>query len=329
MKRFFLFLISFLIGVGLFIWIGRTIGWQEIKRSFLMFTGWQGLLIFLLTLIWMSVGTWKWKEILRCEDVNIPFSELFWSYLAGFSILYFFPIMLFGGETLRAYIIKRKSTTSISKGMASVLIDRILDWTTNLIVAFFGTTFFFFKIGLPPQKLALILFGSFLFWIIGISFFYIKTFKRESMAKFFLNLFNYKNRNDQPLEIEKEIFNFFKIKKSPFWKGLGLAFLEELVIFLRTWFLIGFLKRRVDFLSTLSIVGFSYLATMIPIPASLGIHEAFQAFAFGALGLGASFGTAYTLIIRGAEIIMALIGMGILFRSGLKLFGNNLSKNEI
>ncbi|KPJ57431.1 hypothetical protein AMJ49_00640 [Parcubacteria bacterium DG_74_2] len=327
MKKFLLFLISLLIGVILFIWVINYVGWQEIKKAFSVFTGWQGMVILFLTFLLMLTGVWKWKVVLKSNGVDISFSDLFQPYFAGFSIMYLMPIMLLGGETLRAYFLKEKKSVSWSKGMASVIVDRILDWTTNLIIVFFGMSFFLFKIGLPPQKLAIIFGGTFLFWLIGICFFYFKAFKKESMLKIFLRAFNFGKKDNQPLEFEKEIFNFFKIKKISFWRGLGLAFLEELIVFLRAGLLILFLGKAIDPLSVLSIDSFSYLATMIPIPASLGSHEVLQAFAFNALRLGAGFGTTFTLILRGAEIILVFFGIGILLKMGLKIF-EDYSKNE-
>jgi uncharacterized protein (TIRG00374 family) len=272
------------------------------------------------------VGILKLKEILKGGGINISFFDLFSPSLAGFSIMYLFPIMMFGGETFRGYILKSKNSVPLSKGMASIITDRILDWTTNIIVIFFGTTLFLFKIGLPPKKLAIVFGGAFLFWLLGISFFYFKIIKRESMAKFFVRLFNFRYFNNQPFEIEKEFFNFFKIKNRSLWKSVGLAFLEEVVVFSRAWLLISFLGKSVSFFSTLSVVGFAYLAGMIPITAALGSNEVVQIFAFSALGLGAATGTAFTMISRGAELIIALIGLVILFQLGFSFFKNKLTE---
>jgi len=49
MKRILAFLLSIFIGAILFVWIGESIGWREIKNSFLVFSGWHGLLILLVT----------------------------------------------------------------------------------------------------------------------------------------------------------------------------------------------------------------------------------------------------------------------------------------
>jgi len=328
MKRLFLFLISLLIGILLLIWVIKFVGWIEIKIAFSTFTGWQGITIFFLTLFLILVGVWKWKEILKSYGIDISFLDLSKFYLAGFSLMYFFPMVFLSGEVFRGYLLKKKNSVPWSKGMASVILDRISDWTTNLITIFFGIIFFILTIALPPRKWVIIFGGVFLFWIFVISFFYFKVFKKESIVRFFLKLINSKYRNSEPLEVEKEIFDFFRLRKNSFWKGVGLAFLEEVVTFLRTWLLIIFFGRNIGFLPVLSIVGFSYLAGMTPIPSALGIHEAIQVFAFSALGLGAATGTVFTMIIRGPELILAIVGLCFFVRLGFKLTEENLFKKE-
>jgi uncharacterized protein (TIRG00374 family) len=321
MKKVLLLLISFLIGMGLFFWILKMVGWREIKNAFLVFTGWQGLIILGLTLLMMLVGTWKWKEILKGNGIKVSFKELLNPYLAGFSVMFLAPILVWGGEIFRSYILKERNFIPWSKGMASVIIDRILEWTANLAVIFFGGIIFLFMIGLPPMKLAIIFGGVFLILLTGIVFFYFKSVKKESMINFFI-----KNNQNQPFEIEKEIFSFFKIKKPLMWKVFSLAFLRAAIAYLRTWLLILFLGKSIGAFPALSILGFTYLAVIIPIPTALGSHEAIQTFAFDSLNLGASTATAFTMIIRGAELIIALAGVIILFRLGIILLKNTLFK---
>jgi len=328
MKKFLLFLVSLSVGMGLFIWIGKIVGWQEIKNAFLVFTGWQGLVIFGLTLLMMLIGNWKWKEILKGENIKTSFRELFRPYLAGFAVMFLAPILLLAGEIFRGYILKAKNFVPWSKGMASVFIDRITEWTANLVVIFFGILFFLYTIGLPPRNLGIIFGGAFLLFAFGISIFYFKTIKRESMAKSLLRILGLERLNhaNSILEIEKEIFNFFKPKKIAMWKVFSLSFLRALVMYFRTWFLVIFLGKSITSLPALSILGFTYLAAMIPIPTALGSHEAIQTFAFSSLGLGGGTATAFTMIIRGAELIIALVGVVILFRLGIDLLKNTLFK---
>ena len=330
LKKFSLFLVSLFIGIVLFVWIGKTVGWQEIKNAFLVFTGWQGIVILALTLLTMLIGNWKWKEILEGENVKISFRELFKPYLAGFSVMFLAPILLLGGEVFRAYVLKKKNFVSWPKGIASVFIDRILEWTANLLIIFFGILFFLLIADVPPKNLAIIFGGAFLLFAGGIGYFYLKIFKKESMLGFLLRIFGLKkfNQNNTILNVEKEIFDFFKLKRKSMWKAFSLSFLRAGTMYFRVWLLISFLGKNIGALPSLSILGFSYLAVMIPIPTALGSHEAIQIFSFNSLGLGLSTATAFTMIIRGAELIVALVGLVILFRLGMGLVKNTLFKDR-
>jgi len=325
MKKFLLFLFSLLIGTGIFIWIGKVVGWHGIKKAFSVFAGWQGIVIVFLTLLIVLIGNWKWREILKGEEVKVSFKNLFSPYLAGFSIMFLAPVLLWGGEIFRAYILKEKHSIPWLKGMASIIIDRILEWTVNLFIIFFGIIFFLYKINMPPKNLGIIFGGAFLIFVLGISFFYFKTFKKESIAKALGKIFNNK-LDSQPLEIEREVFNFFKLNKISMWKAVGLSFLRAAVMYLRVLFLILFLGKNIGTFAALSILGFTYLATIIPIPTALGSHEAIQIFAFNSLKLGISTATAFTIIIRGAELLVALVGLGIVFHFGLRAAKNTIFK---
>ena len=319
MRKLLFFLISILIGFGLLFWIIKIVGWEEIKLAFLTFSGWHGLIILILTISTLAIGNWRWKEILKHQGNNISFFSLFRVYLAAFSIMFFTPIVMLGGETFRSYILRKKYSISWNKGIASVFADRIIEITIYLIIILIGVIFLFSSRGLPSGYSAIILGAVLIFLITGISFFYFKTFKKQSIIKFFGRFFNPKLIDEEPFEVEKEIFGLLKPKKAFFWKIIGLSCLKCVLAITRVWFLILFLGRRLSFLSTMSVLGFSYLAAMIPIPTALGVHEAFQTFVFNSLGLEESFAPVFTMIIRGVELLISLIGVFILFRLGAGL----------
>jgi uncharacterized protein (TIRG00374 family) len=163
--------------------------------------------------------------------------------------------------------------------------------------------------------------GAFLVLASLLVFFYFQCLRKKSIVGFFL-----KNNEGKLAETEKEIFSFFKKDKTAVWKALGLSFLRMAVMYVRAWFVILFLGKIVGALTVFSVFSFSCLATMIPIPAALGSHEAIQTFAFGALGAEPSTATAFTMILRGAEIAVALLGVVVMLRLGLILIKNNFFK---
>ena len=333
MKKFLLFLFSFLVGAGLFWWIVKTIGWKQILSVFFVFTGWHGLVLLGLTILIIVTGIWKWKIILKGQGEHPSSKNLSQAYLGGFALTYLAPVTFFAGEAFRSYFIKEKTNNlSWQKAISSICLDKILDFTFMLLSAIAGVIFFLFKIGLPPRNFGIILGIVLILFTLGISFFYFKIFKKESMIRFFLKLLGLRGskEGEVALETEKEIFHFF-YKRRYFGGALVLSLLRNLIWWARHWFLIYFLGGEIGFLGALSVLGFTFLVSLIPIPALLGSHEAVQSFVFTGLGLGAGAGTAFALILRGADLLMAFLGLGILFRFGFKFaqLKLNNNKNEI
>lgn len=318
MKKVLLFLFSFLIGILLFVWVLKVVGWQEIKNALLVFTGWQGLAILLITLLMAVFGAWKWKEILDDKGQKVSLPEIWRIYLATFSIRLLAPIIIVAAEIFQGYILKKRESVPWAPGIASVVLDRILEWTVNLFVIILGAVFFLLTIGIPPMKLLVIGGIVLLIFVAAICFFYVKAFKKQSMARTFARFLT-KGLDNHVFEIEEEIFSFFKPRNRNMWKVLILNCFRSGLMLLRTWLLIVFLGGKIGVLSSLSVLGFTYLAMIIPIPTSLGSHEAIQAFAFNYLHLGAATATAFTMIIRGADLIIALVGIFFLFKLGVFL----------
>ncbi|MDD5569422.1 MAG: hypothetical protein PHG23_03345, partial [Candidatus Pacebacteria bacterium] len=83
----------------------------------------------------------------------------------------------------------------------------------------------------------------------------------------------------------------------------------------------------VGFVKSLSILGFSYLSAMVPIPASLGSHELIQIVAFSSIGLAAATATAFTMIIRGCEVLVSLTGLAFIIKKGFNILGEKFNSN--
>jgi len=312
MKKLLIFFLSLFVGIGILAWVLDMVVWEDLKKDFMLFKGTDGLIILGLTFLTMAIGIWRWKEVLKGMGSNVPFKKMISPFLAGFSIIFLAPVLVWGGEILRSYILKKRNNVPWSRGMASVVVDRILEWTTNLVVISLAGIFFLFLTDFPTNNLIIILGGLFLFITIILIYFFVKCYKRESIVSIF-----FKNKSSKLLKVEKEIFDFFRKNKLAVWKSISLSLLRAGVMGVRVWFLITFLGKTIGAFSAISILGFSYLAVMIPIPTALGTHEAVQSFAFNSMGLGLSSATAFTMIIRVAEFMVSLFGVVLLFRLGI------------
>jgi uncharacterized protein (TIRG00374 family) len=326
-KPLILILFSFLVGLLVFIWLGKWIGWDEIGKAFDVFTGWQGLVILLFTFIISFLGNLRWKEILNDQGIDIPFLKLFRIYLGGYAIMYLFPSVFLAGEFFRVYGLGKERGLTWKRTSPSVIIERVLEWTANLTVVFIGLFIFVFKIVSWPKQI-LILFGAaFCFFFSAIIFFYSKAFRKRSIVHMIVK--KYEKEENGLIEVENKVFEFFDPKSKALRKGLAISFLRAFVMQARAWLLILFLGENIGFVHSFSILGFSYLSTMIPIPASLGTHEAIQAAAFVSIGLTASMAAVFALIIRATDVIISSIGLVYVVRFGFNLMSNKfLEKHD-
>ncbi len=320
-----LFLLSLFFGICLSVFIYNLVGWQEIKSAFVNFGLTQGLIILILTFLITIIGAKRWQEILKGGGAEISFFDVFKAYLAGFSIIFFAPVLFLGGEIIRVYALKEKHSVAWAKGISSIIIDRVLEWSVNLAIIILGALYFVGKIHLFPVSF-IVLFGMALsFFIIMITLFYLRVFKKKSIIAFLGNAFN-GDLNGEPQEIEKEIFTFFNAQRGVMWRALILSVIRVLIMYVRVLVLIMFLGETITIQQVLPVLSFSLLAATVPIPAAAGAHELAQWIAFKSLGLKVSLSTAFAIILRGAETIIALIGLLILSRLGFDLLKNRLFK---
>jgi uncharacterized protein (TIRG00374 family) len=237
-------------------------------------------------------------------------------------------MVIFGGEIFRGYDLKEKYNIPWSKSIASVVVDRILELTVYILVAVFGVTFFLFETSFPSYKVGIIIALGAALVVALIALFYFKSFRGESIIHFFLKKLNLQKSDgaDTAMEAEKEIFQYFRPRKKTMWKGFALSFLVELLFLARAFLLIMFLGKNIGIISAISVVAFSSLAIVLPIPAALGSHDVVQSFVFTQLGLGAGAGAAFVLVIRVAEFTMAFIGMLFFFKFGIQFLQSFLFK---
>jgi uncharacterized protein (TIRG00374 family) len=327
MKRFFLFLASLAIGAAIFFWVAESVGWAGIAESISIFTRWQGWIVFLITFLVFLLSVWRWREIIKSLSPGSSLKGITGSYFAGYALMYLAPILVLGGEAFRVYALKEKNGVSQARGAASVFIDRFLEWTFNIVIIIFGMVFFFssYQFDLVPKKIRLVFGLIFLASALAIAVFYIKIFRKESAIGGFLSVFGFKkSAGGNFLEVEKEVFSFFRAGNVLMWKAMAISFFRAILLVVRTWVLVLFLGENVAFSGALTILSFSHLAAMLPIPAALGTHEVLQILAFNSLGIGSSSAISFAMIIRSCEVIFSLVGVITLFKLSYDLLKESI-----
>ncbi|MDD3032925.1 MAG: lysylphosphatidylglycerol synthase transmembrane domain-containing protein [Candidatus Pacebacteria bacterium] len=328
-KQGLLFLISILFGIAIFIYVGNIIGWDFILKSFTIFLDKEGFLIIFLSFLIAFLGGLRWKQIVKDEGAasdKISLFDYFKFYTAGFSIVYLFPIIIFGGEIFRATLLEQKAKIGWDKALASVAIERIVEWTINILVILFGTLYFFYRIAMPEGNILFIFIISIFLTLLLLAGVYFYVFRKKSFIKNMLLKMNKEDYKESlAIKTEKIVFDYFNIKNIGLWKGYFFSILKDLAMLLRVWVIIFFLGVNLDFMGSFSVLGFSFLSTLIPIPATLGTQELIQAFAFENLNIHLGVSSAFAMILRAGEVIVALTGFVLFFKAGYSFLKNKIS----
>lgn len=314
-KKPFLIFLMFLISGALLYFVYRKIGVKEIWSSFLSFSP-QGIFwIFGLLILSQVIGILRWRIILKDRQCKFKFRELILPWLAGVGVTYFTPFAFMVSETTRTYALKQKKDISWSKGLSSVVIEKVFEGTTSFLLVTAGILFLIFHSLILSMKLpmrAWIFFSSLLLPIGAIIFFYIKAFRSESMARIIekplKKLLNHKVKS--VFLVEKEIFEFFNIKNKNMLYSILLSLLRQMIDFLRFWAIILFLGINISIFQSISIISFIYLSLyIVPLPAALGVLEAVEAVVFSRFGLSPNTAIAFVLLLRAFDMILALFGL--------------------
>lgn len=331
MNKAFKFALSLLVGLVVFLIVMAKVGVDNIGKAFTLFFNIQGLIIILLSILMGFFSVLRWKFVLKQQGDNFSLRQLSPLWLIGFCMTYLTPFAVVGGEIFRIYFTRKKfPELSAKKAISSVFTDKLLDITMFFFFLVIGLVIFAFYGPLPTSFLGMSIFFIVFCLILLLSVFYIKSWKKESAIEWLMNIIGMRKRfmnsknGELVLEAEKETIKFFRSKHV--FYGFFLSFLRALSMVLRTVVLIFFLTGNFEILKGLAVFSFTNLASLAPLPATLGALELGQGFSFGVLGFSFAKGTVFGMVLRGANLMLCLFGAIYMIKYGVEIFKEKIFK---
>jgi uncharacterized protein (TIRG00374 family) len=320
-------LLSLLLGLLILAYVISTAGWSDIANAFEMLSFYKYLFVFGFFFVIYLIILARWGIILSAIGYHLPFAKLLSLRLSEWAFGYITPFSRMGGEPLLAYLFKKECKIEYKKGIAAIVLNKVLDFAAALILAVIGILLFLFNYGgyLSEKVSFAILFAVLLLSAI-IYMFFVKIAKKEGffsrISVYFKKIFHSSIHNGIVL-VEKELHNFFIKNKRKIVITMCISLIIDLLTIANYKILALFLGINLSFIQLLMIFALITVAYLVPTPGSLGSLEGALALAFYAMGYGAGIGVAFALILRSFELI--LTGMGLLFISyfGIKLKGFN------
>ncbi len=317
MKFFIKFSVLLILGLLAGGLVFNFTGWEGIKEAVILTFSLRGFAVVAVSGIIFVSAVWKWKFILKKMTGKRKFKGISRISISGFSITYLLtPIAIVGGEPLRAWLAKKEYGIGWEKSVASVIVERLFDWTIYVITTIGGLALFFFRYQLFSRKISFISLIFFFFLLFLLFLFYFKNLRQKSFLKFFVKKFLGKQKENEHIivKIEKEITMFMSPAKKIFWQGMGMALVKYILIFGRISLLVFFLTKSSSLFDSFIVYAVTNLAMIAPTPATLGSMEIAGVLSFSALSFNVSSGAVLAIALRNAEIFLSLFGLFFLIK---------------
>lgn len=338
MRKYLFSGILFLGGIALFL---MALGKSEIFKvveSLKTFWSLNLLWIFLLAFFSNVVGGYRWFIILKTKFKNLSFRKVLWAKFVGFSFSYITPVVFLGGEPARYFVLREEEKEKTKQDpefiIVSIIVDKLIFLVASTTIFFIGLFFLIYYLQMGWLWISLASLATiFIFFFLPV---FLSQFK-EKLSKeqksivewmieklYFKKIKYFREKNYSLSQIENKTACFLNQRKM-FFKIVGLAFLELILALYSFWVIIITIEHH--FISPEKVLAINTLlqaSYIFPAPAALGSLELSQTYGFPIIGFLSSEGLAFTLILRGINILIVIFGMVLFFWFELRFWKNKI-----
>ncbi len=239
----------------------------------------------------LYIKSFRWNLLLKSQGISYHLSETYMVYMSSLYFGFITPGRL--GEFIKAFYVRQDKDVSISKGMSSVLVDRMFDMYVLLLVGTFGL-WKFNVLG----RLSI----TYLFLLILIALLPLLLLNRRFMRKPVSLLYKIALVRKYEDRIENSFNEFYDGVSELVNPGLISAFLltclSYLLFFFQCYLLLNSLDITINFLDITLIMGVSNLISLMPLSISgLGTRDAVLIFFFSLLGFKPELAVSYAFLV--------------------------------
>lgn len=333
MKKIIFFISSAVVGIALFAGVVLKVGLHSIWQTIVDFSFAKWFVILTLYALSFFITQYRWYLILRSTGHPVSLAKIFPAKIVGFSVDYITPSPNVGGEAIRAMVLKKDSGIPFSDGLASVIIDKVMDFSYALPFLLFSIFYVLVKFSLSWKFIAALLFISLLF-IFLLMFFYYRTLRSRDFFGSIIRFLQLHRLSfvakimDKIGEFELVIIKFFRHDRRMLFIGLGLSVAGGLMTLTAMWAIMLFLGLPATFLHVVLVSTLTVVTFLLPIPGSFGSTETGEALIFSLIGFSPESGVAFSLIFRSIDFLKVVIGLLFLSHFGIKIGQTLFSKQS-
>jgi uncharacterized protein (TIRG00374 family) len=288
--------------------------WRDLKSARY---GWlvPGVLVYFVA-VWAR--TWRWHYLLR-PIKRIRLDQLFPVVVIGYMGNNVYPFR--AGEVIRAWVLKRNESVSISASLATIIVERIFDGLVMLIFVFAALPF----AHVPPPFDRIVLWMTVLFVGALAAFFALAlrpAFTRRLYTAVFERLVPAEKLRDGLIATADRFLEGLASLRSP--RDMLMTLIASILIWLtettKYWFVMHAFDFKVSFFVLMLMTAVVNLATTLPSsPGYVGTFDEPGIEILRVFGVPVNTAAAYTLVLHAALWLpITLLGAYYMLKQGVR-----------
>ncbi len=286
-------LIGIILAALIYLGFSLYVDFEKLIEAFSLFDFKYFPLILLLSFLNYYIRFERWEYYLRIIGIKLP-RRVSFSIFVGGMIMSITPGKV--GELLKSYLLKEYNQTSVHVSAPVILVERLGDFISLLIVAMFGAVYF--GIGGEIVLITLIIFGAFLF---GLSY---RPFAEPIIH--FISKLKFLNKFSEKILVAYD-HSYKLLRPFPLFSMLILASVAWGFEALGLYFILKIFHTDVSFFWSLFVYSFStIIGGLLLLPGGIGPTEGSLTFLLVRSKISLNIAFVSTFLIRVATLWFAI-----------------------
>jgi uncharacterized protein (TIRG00374 family) len=309
-----------LAAVALLIFVVRSVSLEEVWHALQRLTPAELVILAAVNGAILVTLAARWWIFLHAQGYTLPYWYLVRYRLTAFSINYFTPGSHFGGEPYQVYAVSAWHGVPYSISIAAVTLDKLLELLVNFAFLTGGILLVLRQQPLAGPLEDQLLVAALLLLLLPMALLAALGLGKHPFSRPIVLFRAWRGHQADDAEpqwlqvirqSEAQVTLLCRARPRLFALAVIVSVLSWLMLVGEFWLMTAMLDLGMGPWAALTAMVAARLAILLPLPAALGTLEASQMLAASALGLSPAAGVALSLVIRGRDVLVALLGLGL------------------